>query len=94
MDVWEGERRRGGRGTSFRALCPPTDVGVVLRGGRVPGLYVVLLAESRDLLVGHGDRYVTLVRQQHDRYRRAVRQRDLLPEIAQPLLHRLKGRHA
>lgn len=71
-----------------------TDIGVVLRGSRVPGVYLILPAELRDLLVGHGDRYVAFVRQKHDRYARAIRQRDLLPEIVQPLLHWLEGRRA
>lgn len=72
----------------------PTDVGVVLRRSCIPSIDLVFLAEPGDLLVSYGDRNVALVRQQYNRYARAIRQRNLLPQIAQPLLHRLKGRRA
>jgi len=55
-------------------------------------VYLVFPAEFGDLLIGHGDRYIALVRQEHDWYARAIRQRDLLSEIVQPFLHRLEGR--
>lgn len=53
----------------------------MFRGSPIPGVYIVLLAEFRDLLISYGYRYVALVRQKYNRYTRTVRQRDLLPEI-------------
>lgn len=78
----------------FSIVRLPTDIGIVLRGGRIPGVYLVLFAELGNLLVSHGDRYIALVCQKNDRYIRPIRQRDLFPEIVQPLFHRLKGRPA
>lgn len=78
----------------FSIVCLPTDIGIVFRGGRVPGIYLVFLTEFGDLFVSHGDRYIAFVCQKNDRYIRTIWQCDLFPEIVQPLLHRLKGRRA